>query len=65
MEEIRAAFARYAVLIFPRQDLEAEQHASASPASSGLSASAPVEQATKRQMFRVDPKLADVANLDP
>jgi len=62
MQEIRAAFARYAVLIFPQQQLEAGQHLAFAAQFGPLERT--VEQATKRQKFRVDQHLADVANLD-
>jgi len=62
MQEIRAAFARYAVLIFPQQQLEAGQHLAFASQFGPLERT--VEQATKRQQFRVDRQLADVANLD-
>jgi len=62
MAEIRAAFARYAVLVFPQQQLEAGQHLAFAAQFGPLERT--VEQATKRQEFRVDRQLADVANLD-
>lgn len=62
MQEIRAAFARHAVLIFPQQQLDAGQHLAFAAQFGPLERT--VEQATKRQKFRVDPQLADVANLD-
>ncbi len=62
LQEIRAAFARYAVLIFPQQQLAAGQHLAFAAQFGPLERT--VEQATKRQKFRVDPQFADVANLD-
>jgi alpha-ketoglutarate-dependent 2,4-dichlorophenoxyacetate dioxygenase len=63
MEEIHAAFARYAVLVFPQQKLEADQHL-VFAAQFGPLEERTVEIATRRQHFRIDPKLADVANMD-
>src|SRR5262245_24469227 len=62
MQEIRAAFARYAVLIFPQQQLATGQHLAFAAQFGPLERT--VEQATKREKFRVDRQLADVANLD-
>jgi len=62
MDEIRAAFARYAILVFPQQQLEAGQHLAFASQFGPLERT--VEIATKRQRFRVDRQLADVANLD-
>jgi alpha-ketoglutarate-dependent 2,4-dichlorophenoxyacetate dioxygenase len=62
MEEIRAAFVRYGVLVFPQQQLEAGQHLAFASQFGPLERT--VEMATKRQQLRVDPKFADVANLD-
>jgi alpha-ketoglutarate-dependent 2,4-dichlorophenoxyacetate dioxygenase len=63
MTEIRAAFARFAVLVFPQQQLEPGQHLAFAAQFGPLERT--VEQATKRRQFRIDPQLADVANLDP
>lgn len=62
MDEIRAAFTRHAVLIFPAQQIEAGQHLEFARQFGPLERT--VEQATKRQQYRVDQQLADVANLD-
>jgi alpha-ketoglutarate-dependent 2,4-dichlorophenoxyacetate dioxygenase len=62
MQEIRAAFTRYAVLIFPQQQLEADQHLAFAAQFGPLERT--VQMALKLQKFRIDPKLADVANMD-
>ncbi|HEV7609053.1 MAG TPA: TauD/TfdA family dioxygenase [Steroidobacteraceae bacterium] len=62
MEEIRSAFARYAVLVFPAQRLDAQQHMAFAANFGPLEKT--VDSAMKRGPFRVDEQLADVANLD-
>jgi alpha-ketoglutarate-dependent 2,4-dichlorophenoxyacetate dioxygenase len=62
LEEIRAAFARYAVLVFPAQQLEAQQQLAFATNFGPLERT--VDMAMKRERFRVDKQLADVANLD-
>ena len=62
LESIRAAFARYAVLVFPQQQLDAQQHLAFASHFGPLERT--VDVAMKRSPFRVDQKLADVANID-
>jgi alpha-ketoglutarate-dependent 2,4-dichlorophenoxyacetate dioxygenase len=62
MDEIRAAFAQYAVLVFPAQQLEAGQHLAFASQFGPLERT--VDMAMKRPRRRVDQQLADIANLD-
>jgi alpha-ketoglutarate-dependent 2,4-dichlorophenoxyacetate dioxygenase len=62
MEMIRMAFARYAVLVFPQQQLDSQQHLAFASHFGPLERT--VDVAMKRSQFRVDEKLADVANID-
>lgn len=62
MAEIRAAFTRYAVLIFPAQQLEAGQHLAFARQFGPLEHT--VQMALKLAKFRIDPQFADVANMD-
>jgi len=62
LEAIRSAFARYAVLVFPQQQLDSQQHLAFASHFGPLERT--VDVAMKRSQFRVDEKLADVANID-
>ena len=62
LEAIRSAFARYAVLVFPQQLLDSQQHLAFASHFGPLERT--VDVAMKRSQFRVDEKLADVANID-
>ena len=62
LEAIRSAFARYAVLVFPQQQLNSQQHLAFASHFGPLERT--VDVAMKRSQFRVDQKLADVANID-
>jgi alpha-ketoglutarate-dependent 2,4-dichlorophenoxyacetate dioxygenase len=62
LELIREAFARYAVLVFPQQQLDSQQHLAFASHFGPLERT--VDVAMKRQQGRVDQKLADVANID-
>ena len=62
LEAIRSAFARYAVLVFPQQQLDSQQHLAFASHFGPLERT--VDAAMKRSQFRVDEKLADVANID-
>src|SRR5690349_3861738 len=63
MDEIRAAFARYAVLVFPQQQLEADQHLAFAEQFGPLERRT-VDVATKKARFRIDQQLADISNMD-
>ena len=63
LELIRAAFARYAVLVFPQQQLDSQQHLAFASHFGPLERT--VDVAMKRSQFRIDQKLADVANIGP
>jgi alpha-ketoglutarate-dependent 2,4-dichlorophenoxyacetate dioxygenase len=62
LEAIRAAFARYAVLVFPQQQLDSQQHLAFASHFGPLERT--VDMAMKRSQGRVDQKLADLANID-
>ena len=62
LEAIRSAFARYAVLVFPQQQLDSQQHLAFASHFGPLERT--VDVAMKRSQFRIDQKLADVANVD-
>jgi len=62
IEVIRAAFARYAVLVFPQQQLEERQHLAFASHFGPIERT--VDVAMKR-LPRINQKLADVANIDP
>ena len=62
LEAIRSAFARFAVLVFPQQQLDSQQHLAFASHFGPLERT--VDVAMKRSQFRVDEKLADVANID-
>jgi alpha-ketoglutarate-dependent 2,4-dichlorophenoxyacetate dioxygenase len=62
LELIRAAFARYAVLVFPQQQLDSQQHLAFASHFGPLERT--VDAAMKRSPFRIDQKLADIANID-
>ena len=61
-QAVREAFARYAVLVFPAQALEVEQHL----AFAGLFGphERTVQVALKSEKLRVREEIADIANLD-
>jgi alpha-ketoglutarate-dependent 2,4-dichlorophenoxyacetate dioxygenase len=59
---VRAAFATYAVLIFPAQQLTAEQHLAFASKFGSLERS--VQVTLKSEKLRVRDELADVANMD-
>jgi len=61
LEAIRSAFARYAVLVFPQQQLDSQQHLAFATHFGPLERT--VDAAMKRSQFRIDQKLADVANI--
>jgi alpha-ketoglutarate-dependent 2,4-dichlorophenoxyacetate dioxygenase len=61
MEGIRAAFARFAVLVFPQQQLDSRQHLAFASSFGPLERT--VDMAMKRP-HRVDQQLADIANMD-
>ena len=63
MEAIRSAFARFAVLVFPQQQLDSQQHLAFASHFGPLERT--VDVAMKRSQFRIDTKLADVANIGP
>jgi len=63
MEAIRSAFARFAVLVFPQQQLDSQQHLAFASHFGPLERT--VDVAMKRSQSRIDPKLADVANVGP
>ncbi|HEX6395907.1 MAG TPA: TauD/TfdA family dioxygenase [Steroidobacteraceae bacterium] len=63
MAEVRAAFARYAVLVFPQQHLAADQHLAFAEQFGPLEQRT-VDVATRKPRFRIDPQLADIANMD-
>jgi alpha-ketoglutarate-dependent 2,4-dichlorophenoxyacetate dioxygenase len=62
MASIRAAFARYAVLVFPQQQLDSTQHLAFASHFGPLERT--VDVAMKRAQLRVDQKLADISNID-
>src|SRR4051812_12841720 len=62
MESIRTAFARYAVLVFPQQQLDSQQHLAFASHFGPLERT--VDVAMKRSQSRIDEKLADIANID-
>jgi alpha-ketoglutarate-dependent 2,4-dichlorophenoxyacetate dioxygenase len=62
LASIRTAFARYAVLVFPQQELDSTHHLAFAAHFGPLERT--VDMAMKRPQFRVDQKLADVANID-
>lgn len=61
LEAIRSAFARYAVLVFPQQQLDSQQHLAFASHFGPLERT--VDAAMKRSTFRIDQKLADIANI--
>ncbi len=61
LQAIRAAFARYAVLVFPQQQLDSQQHLAFASHFGPLERT--VDAAMKRSQGRIDQKLADVANI--
>jgi alpha-ketoglutarate-dependent 2,4-dichlorophenoxyacetate dioxygenase len=61
LEAIRSAFARYAVLVFPQQQLSSEQHLAFASHFGPLERT--VDAAMKRSQGRIDQKLADIANI--
>jgi len=62
LDAIRSAFARYAVLVFPQQQLDSQQHLAFASHFGPLERT--VDAAMKRSQFRIDQKLADIANID-
>src|SRR5512135_2368422 len=62
LEAIRDAFAKYAVLIFPSQDLTVEQHLAFAAHFGPLERT--IEIAIGRTRLRTPPEIADVANLN-
>jgi alpha-ketoglutarate-dependent 2,4-dichlorophenoxyacetate dioxygenase len=62
LDAVRAAFATYAVLVFPSQDLTAEQHLAFASNFGPLERT--VQLAMKSERLRVREELADVANID-
>jgi alpha-ketoglutarate-dependent 2,4-dichlorophenoxyacetate dioxygenase len=61
LKAIRSAFARYAVLVFPEQQLTSEQHLAFASHFGPLERT--VDAAMKRSQFRIDQRLADIANI--
>ena len=62
LQLVREAFSRYAVLVFPAQDLSVEQHL-AFAANFGPLETTVATQMTDRKL-RTRPEIADIANLD-
>ena len=62
MQAVREAFAKYAVLIFPAQDLTVEQHLDFAAKFGPLERT--IEIAIGRTRLRTPPEIADVANLN-
>jgi len=59
---VRQAFAAYAVLVFPAQELTAEQHLAFASNFGPLERT--VQLAMKNEKLRVREEIADVANMD-
>jgi alpha-ketoglutarate-dependent 2,4-dichlorophenoxyacetate dioxygenase len=62
LSAVREAFANFAVLVFPAQDLTVEEHLAFAANFGPLEAT--VDVAMKREKFRVRQEIADVANMD-
>lgn len=62
LAEVKAAFWKYAVLIFPDQDLAPEQHLAFAERFGPIEADRVLDQATPSS--RLDSKFADISNLD-
>jgi alpha-ketoglutarate-dependent 2,4-dichlorophenoxyacetate dioxygenase len=63
LDAVRRAFAEYAVLVFPAQDLTVEQHLAFASHFGPLERS--VATVMPDQTLRVRPEIADIANLKP
>ena len=62
LDEVRAAFARYAVVIFPAQNLTGDQHLEFAALFGPLERS--IQVALKGEKLRITERLADIANMD-
>ena len=62
LAEVRSAFARYAVLIFPAQALSGDQHLEFAAHFGPLEQS--IQVALKGEKLRISERFADIANMD-
>ena len=62
LEEVRTAFARYAVVVFPAQQLTGDQHLEFAALFGPLERS--IQVALKGEKLRITERLADIANMD-